>query len=79
MGKETRLFKSEERMNRSEVSEFLQLVAEKISGGQVFRYLRGAMEGRIIDLTYTDASELYHQPEPTWVAAALMAWQPLKK
>jgi hypothetical protein len=44
--------------------------------GQVFRYLRGAMQGQIIDLTYTDASELYRQPKPTWVAAALMAWQP---
>jgi hypothetical protein len=44
--------------------------------GQVFRYLRGPMQGRILDLTYTDASELYRQPPPTWVAAALMEWQP---
>ena len=43
--------------------------------GQVFRYLRGPMQGRILDLTYTDASDLYHQPKPTWVAAALMEWQ----
>ena len=43
--------------------------------GQVFRYLRGPMEGKIIDLTYSDASGLYHQPEPTWVAAALMEWE----
>jgi hypothetical protein len=42
--------------------------------GQVFRYLRGPMHGRIRDLTYSDASELYHQPKPTWVAAALMEW-----
>jgi len=40
--------------------------------GQVFRYLRGAMHGRILDLTYTDTSELYRQPKPTWVAAALI-------
>lgn len=46
--------------------------------GQVFRYLRGPMTGRIVDLTYTDAHELYKQPEPTWVAAALMAWTPVK-
>ncbi|MGH2522826.1 MAG: hypothetical protein ACRDH2_10025 [Anaerolineales bacterium] len=44
--------------------------------GQVFRYLRGPMQGRILDLTYSDASELYRQPRPTWVAAALMQWQP---
>jgi hypothetical protein len=43
--------------------------------GQVFRYLRGPMQGRILDMTYTDASELYRQPPPTWVAAALMEWQ----
>jgi len=43
--------------------------------GQVFRYLRGPMQGKILDLTYSDASDLYHQPKPTWVAAALMEWQ----
>ncbi len=43
--------------------------------GQVFRYLRGPMQGAIIDLTYSDASELYRQPQPTWVAAALIEWQ----
>jgi hypothetical protein len=44
--------------------------------GQVFRYLRGPMQGRILDLTYTDAAELYQAPRPTWVAAALMQWLP---
>lgn len=42
--------------------------------GQVFRYLRGPMSGRVVDLTYSDATELYKQPPPTWVAAALMEW-----
>jgi hypothetical protein len=44
--------------------------------GQVFRYLCGPMEGQILDLTYTDASDLYRSPPPTWVAAALMEWNP---
>lgn len=35
MGKETRLFKSEERKNRSEVSEFLHQLADRVSKGQV--------------------------------------------
>ena len=35
MGKETRLFKSEERKSRSEVSAFLQQLADKLSEGQV--------------------------------------------
>lgn len=43
--------------------------------GQVFRYLRGPMTGRIIDLTYSDAAGLYESPPPTWVAAALYEWK----
>ncbi len=43
--------------------------------GQVYRYLRGAMRGRILELTYTDTSELYRQPKPTWVAGPLIEWQ----
>lgn len=43
--------------------------------GQVFRYLRGPMTGRVVDITYTDSAELYKQPRPTWVAAALMEWK----
>ena len=44
--------------------------------GQVFRYLRGPLRGRILDLTYTDASDLYNAPPPTWVAGALIEWTP---
>ena len=43
--------------------------------GQVFRYLRGPMKGEVLDLSYTDASELYDQPKPTWVAGALIEWK----
>jgi hypothetical protein len=42
--------------------------------GQVYRYIRGAMTGRVVNLTYTDSSELYKQPPPTWVAGALVEW-----
>ncbi len=45
--------------------------------GQVFRYLRGPMKGRIVDLTYSDATELYQAPPPTWVAAPLVEWTPV--
>jgi hypothetical protein len=44
--------------------------------GQVFRYLCGPLQGRILDLTYSDASDLYGAPPPTWVAAALIEWEP---
>lgn len=43
--------------------------------GQLFRYLRGPIQGRILDLTYTDSTLLYHSPAPTWVAGALIEWQ----
>ena len=42
--------------------------------GAVFRHIRGSMAGRIVDLTYSDAAELYSAPPPTWVAAALVEW-----
>lgn len=35
MGKEIRLFKSEEQINRSELSRFLHQLADKISTGEV--------------------------------------------
>lgn len=47
--------------------------------GQVFYYLRGPMTGQVLDITYSDASDLYGKPKPTWVAAALMEWKPTKK
>ena len=43
--------------------------------GQVYRYLRGPMSGEILDISFTDASELYDQPKPTWVAGALIEWK----
>lgn len=43
--------------------------------GQVFRYLRGPMQGEILDISFTDSSELYGAPKPTWVAGALIEWK----
>ena len=43
--------------------------------GQVYRFLRGPMTGDVLNLSYTDSSELYDQPKPTWVAGALIEWQ----
>lgn len=40
--------------------------------GQVLRYLLGPVQGRIIDLTFSDTIDMYHAPPPTWVAAALI-------
>jgi amphi-Trp domain-containing protein len=48
MAKEVRLFKSEERKNRSAVSSFLHQLADKIDAGQVV--LRQGQEGITLDL-----------------------------
>jgi hypothetical protein len=45
--------------------------------GQVFRYLCGPMDGHILDLAHTDTADFYNAPPPTWVAGALIEWQPL--
>jgi hypothetical protein len=52
----------------------VQAKSDARDAGQVFRQLRGELSGQILDLTYTDASELYEAPRPTWVAAPLVAW-----
>lgn len=44
--------------------------------GQVMRFLRGPMRGKIIDTSYSIAEELYNAPPPTWVAAPLIIWEP---
>jgi hypothetical protein len=54
-----------------------QAKSDARDAGQAFRYLRGPMRGRILDLTDSDAAGLYHAPAPTWVAAALVDWIPV--
>ena len=43
--------------------------------GQVYRWLRGDMRGDLLDISVTDASDLYGAPKPTWVAGALIEWK----
>lgn len=44
--------------------------------GQVVRHLLGPLQGRILDLTYTDTTAMYGAAAPTWVAAALVELWP---
>lgn len=53
----------------------VQAKSDARDAGQAYRYLRGPMRGRVLDITYTDSSDLYNQPKPTWVAGALIEWQ----
>lgn len=53
----------------------LKAKSDARDSGQVYRYLRGPMTGEVLDITYTDSTELYNQPPPTWVAGALIEWK----
>jgi hypothetical protein len=44
--------------------------------GPLFHKLRGSIQPQILDLTSSDMTEYYDAPPPTWVAAALVTWQP---
>jgi ribosomal protein S18 acetylase RimI-like enzyme len=45
--------------------------------GQVLRYLRGPLQGSILNLVAEDTTVDYQQPPPTWVAGALIALKPV--
>jgi amphi-Trp domain-containing protein len=61
MGKETRLFKSEEKKQRSEVSEFLHAIADKLNGGQVV--LRRGQEELVLEIPHNLILEVQVEDE----------------
>lgn len=42
---------------------------------QLFRFLRGPMNGRLIDIGWSDSTELYEQPPPTWAAGGFIVFE----
>lgn len=61
MGKETRLFKSEEPKSRSEVSAFLQQLATKIDQGQIV--LRQGQQEITLDMPHNLTLEIQVEDE----------------
>jgi amphi-Trp domain-containing protein len=61
MGKEKKLFKNEEQKNRTEVSEFLRQIADKIEEGRVV--LRRAGEEMTLELPYNLILEIQVEDE----------------
>ena len=53
----------------------IQAKSDARDTGQVYRYLRGAMTGKVLDISYTDCADLYDSPPPTWVAGPLVEWR----
>ena len=42
---------------------------------QLYRLLRGPLEGALLDIGASDATELYEQPSPSWAAGAFIAFE----
>lgn len=61
MGKEIRLFKSQERKNRQEVADFLQQISGKIAAGQVI--LRQGQEEITLDMPHNLVLEIQVEDE----------------
>ncbi len=53
----------------------LRAKSDARDAGPVFHALRPHLRGRILELVGSDACALYDAPPPTWVAAALVAWE----
>jgi len=45
-------------------------------GCSVMRHLRGPLRGELIDMTFSDSTDLWDSPPPTWCAGPLVAWRP---
>jgi len=43
--------------------------------GQLYRFLRGPLRGELLDIGWSDTTELYDQPAPTWAAGGFIAFE----
>lgn len=44
--------------------------------GQVLAYLKGPLRGSIIDMVSSEFGDVYDAPDPTWIAATLVTYEP---
>jgi hypothetical protein len=42
---------------------------------QLYRLLRGPLDGRLLDIGYSDATDLYDQPAPSWAAGGFIEFR----
>lgn len=42
---------------------------------QLYRYLRGPLSGNLVEIAWSDSTELYDQPPPTWAAGGFIEFQ----
>lgn len=46
---------------------------------QLYRFLRGPMRGELLEIGWSDSTELYDQPPPTWAAGGFIVFDPATK
>ena len=42
---------------------------------QLYRYLRGPLEGTLLDIGWSDATELYGASAPTWAGGGFISFE----
>lgn len=42
---------------------------------QLYRYLRGPLRGKLVEIGWSDSTQLYDQPPPTWAAGGFIEFQ----
>jgi hypothetical protein len=42
---------------------------------QLYMLLRGPLQGRLLEIGYSDATDLYDAPPPTWAAGGFIAFE----
>jgi hypothetical protein len=42
---------------------------------QLYRFLRGPLDGRLLEIGWSDSTELYGQPPPTWAAGGFIVFE----
>ena len=45
---------------------------------QLYRFLRGPLEGTLLDIGASDATDLYDAPAPSWAAGGFIEFQPVR-
>jgi hypothetical protein len=61
---------------RTYLNHCVQARNDARDAGPLFHHLRRPRPGRMLEIVASDMTELYQSPPPTWVAGALVTWEP---
>lgn len=55
----------------------VEVKSDDRDAAQLYSYLRGPLEGTLLDIGASDATELYDAPAPSWAAGGFIAFEPV--